>query len=233
MYICLHLQSFQSSTLLIYIGDKLTSNVDMCRTMSPVNVFTIIQAFANNCYVPESDENIWSERILPALLENEGLAKIQPNSNAWLPFTLQLAILGYFDKKLISRVLSPSYLDNYSNRKDLTFLDLNKILVLYQTVAMRPDIDLSFVDPRLISHVCKRYNEQRPPCDIQEDLIDCIGRVCVLSNVRTKYMHIIHTLVKFNKETQQFEEFPQALTRSQDDGCIQLDDIPCRDNEVL
>lgn len=202
--------------------------------MSSPNVFTIIQAFANNCYVPESDENenIWSERILPSILANENLAKVQVTSNAWLQFTLQLVVLGHFDEKLISRVLSTSYLENYLKRKDLSTLDLHKILILYQTVSMRSDIDLSFVDSKMITGICKRYTNQCPSCDIQGDLIDRLGKLCVLTNVRTKHMHIIPTLVKINKETGQFELFSRKIARDQDDF-ISLDDIPCDKNELL
>lgn len=210
----------------------MTSDVDICRSMSPISVFTIIQAFANNCYVPNDPENIWSERILPALLANEGLVKIQADSYAWLPFTLQLAVLGHFDEKLISRVLRPSYLDTYLKRKDLSVLDLNKILILYQTVAMESGIDTSFVDSKMVSDICKRYNEQRSPCHIQEDLIDRMGRASVLTDVRTKHMHIIHTLVKLNKETLEFETFPRTIKRDQY-GFIPLADIPCGQNELL
>lgn len=200
--------------------------------MSSPNVFGIIQAFANNCYVPESDENIWSERILPAILANDNLAKVQATSYTWLQFTLQLVVLGYFDEKLISRVLSSSYLESYLKRTDLSILDLNKVLILYQTVSMRSDIDLSFVDSRIIDDICKMYTDRLPPCDIQEDLIDRLGKQCVLTNVRTKHMHIISTLVKINKKSGHFEPFSQNIVRNQD-GFISLTDIPCDKHELL
>lgn len=202
--------------------------------MTASQVFTIIQAFSDNCYVPEKCDNkgnIWSNCVVPALFKNENLAKIQPNSNAWLPFTLQLVILDHFDQELISRVLSRSYLQNYLNR-NIDTLKLYKILILYQTIAMNTNIDVSSVDLKTISSVCKRYNEQLEPCDIQQDLIENIGEDFVLTNVRTKYMHLIHTLIKINKQTGRFQQFSNNIRRDED-GFISLDDVSCSGNESL
>lgn len=215
-------------------------NVDGCQSMSSFEVFTIIQAFSNNYFIPQTtnDNDIddkgkfWSEKILPALLKNEHLAQIQPSNYVWLPFTLQLAVLGHFSQELISRVLSESYLKAYTNRKDLSIKDLYKILVLYQTASMQPNLDMTDVDVNKISEICKTYMEQTPPCDIQLDLIDHLGRECVLSNVRTKHMHLIPTLVKLNKETGQFESFGEDLRRDKD-GFIPLDTVPYGKNEML
>lgn len=212
----------------------MVSNVDSCRTMTSFEVFTIVQAFANNFYVPEhpEDSNIWSNRIVPAILANENLAKIQSNNYVWLPFTLQLVILGNFNQELISRALGSSYLESYLSRKDLSAHDLYKILVLYQTVSMQSNIDLSTVDKKTISKVCKRYNDLLPSCDIQLDLIDHLGSKSVLKNVRTKHMHIIHTLVKLNKETGHIELFSDEISRDED-GFVPLESVHCKDNEVL
>lgn len=222
-----------------YIGDKLIANVDDIQTMSSNDIFTIVQAFANSGFLPHalaSDEkSIWSERILPAILSNVHLAQFQPSSFTWLRFTLQLAVLGHFNQELISRVFSPAYLDGYLNRDKLSILDLYKVLILYQTVAMQPNIDeinqASDLKPKM-AEVCKKYMEQLPSCDVQLDLIDHFGRSCVLTNVRTKYMHLLPTLVKINKANGQFEPFPNDITRSAN-GFIPLEAVPCGINEVL
>lgn len=211
------------------------ANPGGCRTMSSFELFTIIQAFANNCFIPESQDgnkNVWKNRIVPEILANENLIQIEPLSNVWLPFTLQLVILGHFDQSLISRVLSKSYLNEYLKRKDLSALDLNKILILYQTVAMQSDTNKTVLDSKMILKVCKRYTEQIPTCDIQTDLIAHYGKSCVLTNVRTKFMHLIPTLVIINKETGHIEQFPDDIQRD-DNGFILLDKIPCQENQVL
>lgn len=198
-------------------------------------MFTIIQAFANNLYVPEgtnTEDNIWAQQILPAILNNENMKQLQPSYNMWLPFTLQLVTLGHFDEALISRVLSTAYLDKYINRKDITILDLYKVLVLYQTVAMQPNVDTTFVEPKLIENVFKRYADQMPSCDIQTDLIEHVGKASVLTNIRSKYMHLIPTLVKINKATKHLECFPDDIVRDAD-GFISLDSVPCGENEQL
>lgn len=213
-------------------------NIDDCRTMSAFEVFTIIQAFSSNCFIPsssEGDHRAWHDSILPAILSNEHLARIDLSKNQWLPFTLQLVVLGHFDQKLISRVLSPSYLDNYLKGQKLTALNLYKILVLYQTAAMQPNIDLSCVDKKMIYNVCKQYTQdpQLGTCDLQLDLMQHIGKSCVLTNVRTKYMHIIPTLVKFNKKAQRFEEFVINDSHRDQHGFISLESIATNANEVL
>lgn len=211
------------------------ANVDSIQTMGAIGIFTIVQAFANSGFVPQTtanDQNIWSERILPAILNNVNLTQLQSSNFTWLPFTLQLVVLGHFDRELISRVFASSYLDSYLNRNRLSILDLYKILILYQTVAMHPNIDINQELKLKMVDVCKKYMEEMPPCDIQLDLIDHIGRACVLTNVRTKYMHLLPTLVKFNKQTGHFERFPNEISRDEN-GFIRLDAIPCETNEVL
>lgn len=211
------------------------SNVDICKTLTAPQVFTIIQAFSDNCFIPEKSDynnNVWSDCVAPALYGNKNLTKISPNSNTWLPFTLQLVILNHFDQELISRVLSRSYLQNYLKRDNMTTLKLNKILILYQTVAMKSHIDLSSIDVKTISDVFKRYKDECYHCDIQKDLIQKLGKDYVLTNVRTKYMHLIPTLVKINKQTKLFQPFNNEISRDED-GFISLDDVSCTENESL
>lgn len=213
----------------------MVSNVNGCRTMSSLEIFTIIQAFANNSFTPESDDDdgkLWMDQILPEILANENLARIDQSSRVWLPFTLQLVVLGHFDQQLISRVLSESYLKTYLERKDLDTLDLYKILILYQTVAMQNQTNTTSIQTQAIQDICRRYAEQMPSCDIQLDLIDHYGKSCVLINVRTKFMHLIPTLVKINKDTGHFERFSDDIPRDQN-GFILLENVACPENEVL
>lgn len=203
--------------------------------MDAIDIFTIVQAFSNSGFVPKTptnDENIWSDRILPAILNNVNLTQHQPSNFTWLPFTLQLVVLGHFDRELISRVFSSSYLDGYLNRDKLSILDLYKVLILYQTVAMNQSIDINQDLKLKITGVCKRYMDEMPPCDIQLDLIEHIGRACVLTNVQTKYMHLLPTLVKINKQTGHFEKFTDEISRDEN-GFIPLEAVPCGTNEVL
>lgn len=119
------------------------------------------------------------------------------------------------------------------NRDKLTVLDLYKVLVLYQTVAMQPHIDIDRSELKAkMADVCKRYVDEMPPCDIQLDLIEHIGRAYVLTNVRTKYMHLLPTLVKINNQTGHFERF-DSETRRDSDGFIPLEAVPCQTNETL
>lgn len=209
--------------------------MDSIETMDAIDIFTIVQAFSNSAFVPQTptnDENIWSKRILPAILNNMNLTQLQPSDFTWLPFTLQLVVLGHFDQGLISRVFSSSYLDGYLNRDKLTILDLYKLLILYQTVAMNQNIDINPDLKLKMASVCKRYMDEMPPCDIQLDLIEHIGRACVLTNVQTKYMHLLPTLVKINKQTGHFEKFADEISRDEN-GFIPLGAVPCETNEVL
>lgn len=233
MSICFFFQSFRSATLLTYIGDKLIANVDNIETMCATDLFIIVQAFANSGFVPQApanDENIWSDRILPAILNN--VKQTQASKYTWIPFTLQLVVLDHFDSELISRVFNTTYLDGYLNRDRLTILDLSKLLVLYQTVAMNPNIDINDDSKQQMIDVCKRYMDEMPACDIQLDLVEHIGHSCVLTNVRTKYMHLLPTVVKVNQQTGHFVKFPTEIARDEN-GFILLEAIPCETNEVL
>lgn len=211
--------------------------MDSIQTMTSNDLFTIVQAFANAGYVPQtvaSDKNIWSDRILPAIMNTIELAQLHPSSPTWLPFTLQLAVLGHFDRELIARVFESNYLNEYLNRDKVSILDLYKVLVLYQTVAMQPNMDaINQTDVKVkIADVCKRYVEEMPSCDVQLDLIDHIGQSCVLTNVRTKFMHLLPTLVKINRTNGQFEPFTSQIIRDKN-GFIPLEAVPCDTNEIL
>lgn len=212
------------------------ADVENIQTLRADSVLTIVQAFSSCNFIPQTADNdttMWSERILPALLNNRNLTERNPSQSSWLLFTLQLAILGHYDQELISRVFSSAYLDSYLTRDKLSILDYSKILILYQTVAMQPNIDLDQVDlKKKMSNLCQRYVDEMPSCDIQLDLIDHIGQSFVLTNVRTKYMHLLPILVKINKQTGHFERFANEFGRDKD-GFIPLERIHCEPNEVL
>lgn len=198
------------------------------------HLFTIVQAFANNCFIPESNDGnyTWHDHILPALLSNEHLNHVSATSYIWLPFTLQLMILGHCDPKRILHVLSSPYLEEYLNRKNLSALDLSKILILYQTASMQPNVDLSSIDKNSIDNLLVKYKSNVPPCNIQMHLSEYFDKNFVLTDVRTKFAHWIPTLMKIDKKTLDFLSFSDGLGRDQH-GFIPLDSIPCKENEIL
>lgn len=202
--------------------------------MNLKHLFTIIQAFSNNCFTPESIDGsyTWNNHILPALLSNEHLNKVSSTSHVWLPFTLQLMILGHYDSKRISHVLSARYLEDYLNRKNLTALDLSKILILYQTASMLPNMDMSSIDKSSIDNLLVKYRAKVTPCDIRMHLSQYLGENFVLTDVKTKFAHWIPTLIKINKESMDFVHFSDEIKRDQYAFAL-LNDIPCGKNEQL
>lgn len=217
--------------LIQYIGEKLT--VDYCRTMDLGSLFTIIQSFSSNCYVPEPIENrnLWTNDILPTILQNEQLASTHTNNPHWLHFTLHLLTLNHFDEKMITRVLSREYLTAYLNQSKTQGLDLSRILIIYQTAAMNTNISLDSVDKRYIGELLQNY-ESRSVCWIQKSLIEALGCDYIVRNVSTKYSHWIPTLLKINTSTWTLEKVPANLARDAL-GFVQLDDIKCEKNEKL
>lgn len=196
-------------------------------------LFAVVQAFANNCHIPQSVENpnMWTSDILPAILSNKHLTAIEPTSHIWLQFTLQLMTLGHFDQQLISRVLKPAYLNAYSNRKHTSALDLNKVFILYQTAAMNPNISLNMNDKKFLEERLYKYTTHTI-CPIQKALIEELGSDYILTNVKTKYSHWMPTVMKVNTDSWTLQRIPDNFRRD-DFGFVAFDDIECGKNEKL
>lgn len=219
------------------MGDKIIRNVDCCKTMNLHSLFTIVQAFANTCYTSKVeddtryDSDIWSTEIIPAILQNENLSKVSPTSSVWLQFTLQLMILDHFDQELITRVLSTSYLNNYLKNRNENPLDLYKVLTLYQIAAMRPGIDVGCIDKNVLNDIFVKYADLTSKCEIQKMLSQADNNLALI-NVRSKYSHLIPSLVKIDKNNMFLVPFSSNLPRDEY-GFVSLDDIPCSANEQL
>lgn len=223
-------QSFQSVPLLQYIGDRLT--VTVCQELPADKLFTVVQSFSNNSYIPKTTENpdIWSKELLPAILANEQLSTIDTSSIIWLQFPLQLMTLGHFDQKLISHVLSSSYLTAYLNRPYCSRLDQSKLFILYQTAAMNPNISMDAVDKDLIEETLYKYT-QHQKCLLRSELEESEAGF-ILSDVRTKFLHWIPTLMKINTETWTLQRIEDNYQRDKY-GFVALDDVKCEENEKL
>lgn len=213
------------------MASKIENDVDSCRTMGLKNLLTIIQAFASNFYTQcnENENEKLHSVILPTMLSNEHLTSINAEARVWL--ALQLMTLGYFDQKLIKSAFNSNYLDQFLCRKNIPLVDLLKVLIFYQTSAMNSPDNISSIDENQITAILEIYVSRLQPCPIQTSLIEELRTDLVLTNVRTKYSHLIRTLVKVNKETSMFVPFPEMKRDSS--GLFPLDDIPCKENEVL
>lgn len=108
-------------------------------------------------------------------------------------------ILGHFDQNWISHVLKSSHLTEYLNRPNGSLFDLSKLLILYQTAAMNPNISMDAVGKHLIEDTFYKYT-QETKCLLRSE-IEQSEAGFVLSNVRTKFLHWIPTLMKINTET--------------------------------
>lgn len=217
-----------------YIGDQIALNTSYCRTMNLQELFTIVHAFANNGCLPKSvDYSIWKSHILPNIMKNQNLAKMPPTSRKWLQFVLQLMVLDHYEQDLIDRVLSKEYLDKYfHNNERSLLLDYYQTLAVYQTAAMRPEIDLNCVQKNVLEEILSSYTARAGHCEIQEALIQLTGSDFVVTNVRTKYYHLLPTLMKINTKTLSFQRFSVNLRRD-NKGFVSLDDIPCAGDEQM
>lgn len=192
------------------------------------HLFTIIQAFANNSHIPFKEET-WFAGILPAILSNTNLQSIKADSRFW--FTLQLMILGHYDENAIKIVLNSNYLNEFLARKGISTMDLHQILIFYQTAAMQSTNNISLVDTKTIINIFKCYAARLPVCHIQKALLEELGPDRILRNVKTKYYHLIPTLVKMNKKELHFESFAEMDRDA--NGFVALEDVTCGENELL
>lgn len=226
-----YLQNFQSKPLVQYIGEQLTA--DHCRTMDAATIFTVVHAFAGDCYVPEPVEsrNLWTADMLPAILRNDHLSSIDAASSHWLHFTLHLLTLNHFDATLVGRVLSRAYLATFLKQSKAYSLDLSKVFIVYQTAAMNPSFAMDSADKDALEEHLRGYSTHTA-CPIQKPLIEALGADYIVANVRTRHSHWIQTLVKINTTTWTLEKVSTSLARD-GHGFVQLEDITCMDNERL
>lgn len=92
-------------------------------------LFGFINCLANNNYTPDPKQ--WTE-----ITRQISMNPILDAKNAALPWTkvcLELASLGYYDDRLLSRVFSKPFLDEFLSRPDNT-LDYLQLLTLHEAV---------------------------------------------------------------------------------------------------
>ncbi|VVD01464.1 unnamed protein product [Leptidea sinapis] len=93
------------------------------------NLFGFINCLSNNNYTPDS--TVWDE-IKQQICQNP-ILQVDSASLPWTKVCLELASLGVYDDKLLSKVFSKQFLEKYLARDNNT-LDLIQLLTLNEAV---------------------------------------------------------------------------------------------------
>ncbi|XP_013190958.1 uncharacterized protein LOC106135256 [Amyelois transitella] len=93
------------------------------------HLFSFINCLSNNNYTPESDQ--WE--LLRRQISNNPVLDARNAALPWTKICLELASLGHYEDKLLSRVFSPEFLKEYLSREDNT-LDYLQLLTLHEAV---------------------------------------------------------------------------------------------------
>ncbi|XP_052744126.1 uncharacterized protein LOC112050548 isoform X2 [Bicyclus anynana] len=116
-------------SLMEYLCQKAASDPDTLSNARTNIIFGFVNCLANNNYTPDPDQ--WDE-----LRKQISANPILNATNATLPWTklcLEMASLGHYEDRLLNRVFSKEFLNEYLARENNT-LDYLQLLTLYEAV---------------------------------------------------------------------------------------------------
>ncbi|CAH2044861.1 unnamed protein product, partial [Iphiclides podalirius] len=129
-------------------------------------LFSFINCLSNNNYTPDGDK--W-ETIRRDLSENP----ILKATNAALPWTkvcLELASLGHYEDKLLNRIFSEEFLEDYLSREK-NVLDLLQLLTLHEAVNA-----FHSTEYKLPARVLEKAKAAYPVHAITDHVRECMAR---------------------------------------------------------
>uniref|UniRef100_A0A2A4IZL1 FAST kinase leucine-rich domain-containing protein n=1 Tax=Heliothis virescens TaxID=7102 RepID=A0A2A4IZL1_HELVI len=112
-----------------YLCEKAASNPTTLSTARTNILFGFINCLANNNFIP--DKTQWLE-IRNQIAENP-VFDVKNTALPWTKICLELASLGYYDDKLLSRVFSKENVSQFSDKEN-NALDYLQLLTLYEAV---------------------------------------------------------------------------------------------------
>lgn len=200
------------------------------KTLDPDILFTVVQAFSLAKFVP----SFWNTEIVPEILKHDEFIKSTLHTK-WFQFTLQLIVLGHFDRRLTELVLSKGYLKKYFQQQKCDVTDYLKVLILYQNVVdyNATNVGSPFVisGHQEIDGAMKAYLDKQTFYPFQSFLEFQLGEDYVLTRVTTKHGHYMQHLLKWNREKRAL--MPLTEYKPSDGELVRFEDVKCSDQEVL
>lgn len=129
-------------------------------------LFSFVNCLANNNYIP--DQPIWSE--LKRQISANPVLEAKNVALPWTKFTLELAALGFYEDKLINRVFSKEFLDEYLSREQNN-LDYLQMLMLNEAVNNFHSNEYSL--PEEVLETARRLY---PIQSLTENILDSLAR---------------------------------------------------------
>ncbi|XP_045452928.1 uncharacterized protein LOC123662083 [Melitaea cinxia] len=116
-------------TLVEYLCKKAISEPETLSNARTNILFGFINCLANNNFTPEPD--MWEE--LQKQISQNPILNCTNAALPWPKVCLELASLGYYDDRLLKRVFSKEFLDEFLSREN-NVLDYLQLLTLYEAV---------------------------------------------------------------------------------------------------
>lgn len=129
-------------------------------------IFGFINCLSNNNYTPEPEQ--WT--VLRAHISSNPVLDGKNPALPWAKVCLELASLGHFEERLLNRVFSKEFLENYLSRDNNT-LDLLQLLTLHEAVTTFYSQDYSLPDDVLM-----KARSVYPVHPMSEELEACVAR---------------------------------------------------------
>ncbi|XP_034833978.1 FAST kinase domain-containing protein 2, mitochondrial-like isoform X1 [Maniola hyperantus] len=152
--------------LVEYLCQKAASNPETLSNARTNIFFGFINCLANNNFTPEPDQWVELRRQISA-------NPVLNATNAALPWAklcLELASLGHYEDRLLNRVFSKEFLDEYLARDNNT-LDYLQLLTLYQAVQT-----FYSEDYKLPENVLERAKDMYPVHSLTGVLVEHLAR---------------------------------------------------------
>ncbi|KAI8424713.1 hypothetical protein MSG28_006667 [Choristoneura fumiferana] len=115
--------------LVEYLCQQAVSSPTMLANARTNILFGFINCLANNNYTPDPQQ--WAE--ITRQITNNPILDAKNAALPWTKVCLELASLGYYDDRLLGRVFSKPFLDEFLSRPDNT-LDYLQLLTLHEAV---------------------------------------------------------------------------------------------------
>lgn len=126
------IEFFQAHThlaLVEYLCNKAASNPDTLSNARTNIFFGFINVLANNNFTPAPDQ--WEQ--MKRQISANPVLNATNSALPWAKLCLELASLGHYEERLLNRVFSKQFLDEYLARENNT-LDYLQLLTLYEAV---------------------------------------------------------------------------------------------------
>ncbi|KAI5634593.1 hypothetical protein NE865_12718 [Phthorimaea operculella] len=182
-------------------------------------LFGFINCLSNNNFTPPPEQ--WKN--ITKQISSNGILNGRNSALPWTKFCLELASLGYFDDRLLERVFSKEFLDDFLSRENNT-LDYLQLFTLHEAVNTFYSQEFKLPD-----EVLKKAKELYPTHALTDELEKHVVRGLGNPNYVAKNVVLPNGIVAdllVSLRAGNLVEFPAAALRKEGKTPIELLELP-------